>query len=154
MRNHNRRGLEGSAGFGILEVLISLAILTTGVLMIYGVSTAASRASFSALPEETVLVAIQAVTDTLRNYVTADRSALTLDQAPNGSWKLPGDGSSCSAWALDAGCDHDATSFLPADFRTSRPKASLKYRVTRAAPPPPLTPEDMPSTISFTAEVP
>ena len=124
---------KASAGMTLIEVLVSVVILTMSVMMIYSGTAGVTRAHAELSSPEDIANSIAGLNDTLKNYVSADAGPGTAaDFAPMGSWALPKD---ACAYALEAGCTHTADSFLAQRIKDQHPGAALSYSVAAPAVP-------------------
>lgn len=123
MTIRNRRGTL------FIEVLISIVIVGIAAMMVFSVAIYANRAQAEVEPYAAIETSVQGLSDALKNYVAAE---ISTSAGPGGRWALPGDDSSCKAYALDTACDHNATQFLDPMVlkKCSDPKNCLTYRVS------------------------
>lgn len=125
-------------GSALVEVLAAVAIMSIATVGTHLVAASSRLGQADSDVNQAAARSVSSLLDALKPYVTADASEATLEYAPGGSWRLPGD--QCS-WALQAGCVHEAGAFLDDQVRRRHPEARLTYEVSRAN-------SDSPSSVS------
>lgn len=118
-------------GFTLVEVVVAMLVTAVVVTSVFAVAMTVKRGT--AVSERRVAAnnAGKELLEKLKNYVTPETGTWP-GPGVGGSWRLPEDScGTCPAgcYALRVGCEHDASSLIPARWRAAPYNMTLRYQV-------------------------